>query len=87
MKLREAQKLRKTMSEDWVLISIEEFEKFSKEFRKDQATVEYLKNKIGEQAHKKTIEKILNELYCTPKEQVESKIKEIAKQFGVEIKE
>lgn len=40
-----------------------------------------------ENASKETAEKILNELYCTPKEKVENKIKELAKQFGVEIKE
>lgn len=31
------------------------------------------------EASKETAEKILNELYCTPKEQVESKIKELAR--------
>jgi hypothetical protein len=36
---------------------------------------------------KETAEKILNELYCTPKERVESKIKELARFIGVEIKE
>ena len=40
-----------------------------------------------EKGSKETAEKILNELYCTPKEQVESKIKELARLIGVEIKE
>ena len=35
----------------------------------------------------KILEKILNALYCTPKEQVENKIKELARFIGVEIKE
>jgi hypothetical protein len=40
-----------------------------------------------EHARKETAEKILNELYCTPKEKVENKIKELARFIGVEIKE
>lgn len=44
-------------------------------------------DKIRKQANKETAEKILNELYCTPKEQVENKIKDLARFIGVEIKE
>jgi FAD/FMN-containing dehydrogenase len=40
-----------------------------------------------QEASKETAEKILNELYCTPKEQIENKIKELARFIGVEIKE
>jgi hypothetical protein len=47
---------------------------------------EFIKD-TKEKESKETAEKILNELYCTPKEQVENKIKELARFIGVDIKE
>ncbi len=84
------------LSEDSVVLSMEEFEKLKLELaiEKKIACESYTQKEVEEIIaskerikSKETAEKILNELICTPHEYHERKIKEFAKQFGVEIKE
>jgi hypothetical protein len=71
------------LPKDRVVLSKEEYNRTLEKFRKEIITLsQELVN-----SRKETPEEILNELYCTPKEQVENKIKELARFIGVEIKE
>lgn len=70
----------KSCGKDIIVLSKEEYN----EIKTYQSYVTEIK-KAFDMVSMTTAEKILDVLYCTPKEQVESKIKEIAKQFNVKI--
>lgn len=65
---------------DKVVLDKEEWASLHEEYAKAL----YEKDK---QAREETAREILTELYCTPKEKVENKIKELARFIGVEVEE
>lgn len=93
------EKYQPKIPEDSVVLTREEFD----EFRKDQAEVKFLKKQITEQVRKETAREILNELnrivnknaikvccgfiYMIDCGDIALCLTELAKQYGVEIKE